>query len=236
VGPGTLPGQLVGNYLVGLGHRSMAYFTTTDQDPAGQARLVGLREAFARAGSPEAVRLCVPGPLQGMAGRVIGRQMQGADDMADILSAAHEYERTLEAHASRHGAQLVNYAVGQEVSRENLRRYLYGTFEPLFGQVLADPGPTAWVTYSDVLGMLARSFLLSRGIAIPRRLSLVSFDDTIESFGAGLTSYDFNMTQVVHDMLDHILNYVPNRRRRNSPVEIPGTLMQRASSGPAPGT
>lgn len=235
VGPGPLPGRLVGEYLLSLGHRRVAYFATSSADLTGSSRYRGLCDAFTRAGLPDAVSLHVPTRLDGPGSRQLSRQMHADEDMHDILQTSSAYQEALEEHGRHHDVSLLSYAVGQELTRENQRRFLYPAFEPLFDNLRGRPEVTAWVAYNDLLGLLAHSYLQAHGTALPRDLSLVSFDDTIESFGHGLTSYNFNMTQVTHNMLDHILNYAPNRRRTPSVVEIPGMIMQRGSSGRVPG-
>jgi DNA-binding LacI/PurR family transcriptional regulator len=70
---------------------------------------------------------------------------------------------------------------------------------------------------------------------VPGRISVTSFDNTVDSFGQGLTSYDFNVPAIVQAMFDHILEPRRSVPRAEPILEIPGVIMARQSSGPASG-
>jgi DNA-binding LacI/PurR family transcriptional regulator len=70
-------------------------------------------------------------------------------------------------------------------------------------------------------------FLHERGVQIPRRISVVGFDDSIEAQIHGLTSYNFNSIGVARGMLAHLLNPHPV----DDFTEIPGTVVERRTSG-----
>ena len=68
-------------------------------------------------------------------------------------------------------------------------------------------------------------------VALPRDMSLVSFDDTTEAYLQGVTSYNFNIPALVNAVLEHIVS--PGWVRRHGQiVEIPGTVLERRTSGP----
>jgi len=63
---------------------------------------------------------------------------------------------------------------------------------------------------------------------------VTALDNTEDSFGQGLTSYDFNVPAIVQTMFDHILEPRRSIPRAGPILEVPGVVMARQSSGPAP--
>ena len=101
-------------------------------------------------------------------------------------------------------------------------------FPPLFEQALADPTITAWVAYNDLLAFVALNYLENKGIRVPADISVIGFDDTVEAFGNGLTSYYFNTPGTVRGMLDHLINYHDSRQKcASGSTELPGYVMSR---------
>jgi DNA-binding LacI/PurR family transcriptional regulator len=99
-------------------------------------------------------------------------------------------------------------------------------------EALADRGITAWVGYNDEIALLALDFLQSHRVPVPRHISVVGFDDTLEGFGRGLTSYSFNVEGIVSQTLEHFLAPVSSRRAGRSPSEVitvPGTMVERVT-------
>jgi hypothetical protein len=58
----------------------------------------------------------------------------------------------------------------------------------------------------------------------------VSFDDSIESLCAGLSSYSFNTPAIILAILDHVCNPRWYGKRPHPPMEITGSVMKRESS------
>jgi len=104
---------------------------------------------------------------------------------------------------------------------------------PLFDDIRRTEPATAWVAYKDDIALLALHYLRDARVRLPQDLSLVGFGDTHTEMRQGLSSYNFNIPAVVNSMLDHVL--APRRAGARSPmVEIPGTVVERRTSGQAP--
>jgi DNA-binding LacI/PurR family transcriptional regulator len=101
---------------------------------------------------------------------------------------------------------------------------------PLFEQALARPQLTAWVCDNDSTALMALDFLAARNVDVPGRLSVVGFDDEPSASQRGLTSYNFNGQGTMRAMLAHVLQ--PERQSAEGPIEVPGYVVQRRSSGP----
>lgn len=89
------------------------------------------------------------------------------------------------------------------------------------------------MAFNDDLALIALDYLREAGVRLPRKMSPVGFDDTLEGFGEGLTSYSFNVAAIVNEMLEHVL--APGRTRpRDGSVEMAGMVVERQTSGEAP--
>jgi DNA-binding LacI/PurR family transcriptional regulator len=101
-------------------------------------------------------------------------------------------------------------------------------------QVLADRERTAWVCVNDDLAIYCLDCLQAAGVAVPREISVVGFDDTLDATRRRLTTYNFNNYGVVRACLEHILRPrtgLPRPRRRGA-MEIDGYVVLRQTTGP----
>jgi hypothetical protein len=106
-----------------------------------------------------------------------------------------------------------------------LERY----YEPFMNKAYNDLSITAWVAESDHTGLILQNWL-ERRKKNKRKIAVVSFDDTVESFCAGLSSYSFNTQAVVLSIINHICSQSNRRKRPSVPIEITGSVIERDSS------
>jgi DNA-binding LacI/PurR family transcriptional regulator len=67
-------------------------------------------------------------------------------------------------------------------------------------------------------------------VRLADELSLIGFDDTLEAYLQGLSSYSFNLPAIINAALEHVL--APKRTGRCKPMqELPGMVMERRTSG-----
>ncbi|MBD3243977.1 MAG: GntR family transcriptional regulator [Chitinivibrionales bacterium] len=226
------PGREVARHLLRLGHRRVAYFGTALLPAGRDARYSGLVDAFAEAGVPNAVT-----PYSLPLGTLCDLAF---DELLDRIPRYQRLHDLLQALRDGLGAaflQRYSSSLRQDDAFPIILRYLTDHFDPMMQNALGDDSVTAWVTYNDPIALVAHSFLRDRDVAMPARLSLVSFDDTVEALANGIASYDFNLRAVVAAMVEHLLRWPrrPSDRPGDSPlVELPGFLVQRDSLGPAP--
>jgi hypothetical protein len=65
-------------------------------------------------------------------------------------------------------------------------------------------------------------------------VTVVGLDDTITSTGYGMSTYNFNVSALAVAKVDYIIRGAHKRSGRPDPtnvVEIPGTVVQRGSTG-----
>jgi DNA-binding LacI/PurR family transcriptional regulator/DNA-binding transcriptional regulator YhcF (GntR family) len=222
VGCDSAAGQQIGNYLAGLGHRSVAVLAAEADAGIIGSRLDGLAAALAPAG--RLLRF----HLRGRPERAGGVRF----DRGELLAArVEEGVARLHPLVNSYGRHRLVERASYLLSDHRVAERMVGLFEQALGQ----PDVTAWVGYNDRAALMAMQFLAGRGVSVPRRISVVGFDDTIEALGSGLTSLNPNMSAVVDAMLDHVLGWKPGRRSEGegAAVVVPGIIIARASSAPA---
>jgi DNA-binding LacI/PurR family transcriptional regulator len=108
---------------------------------------------------------------------------------------------------------------------------LYYRSRELFAAALRNRAVTAWVLANDAVAVMARDYLSRRRIRVPRDISLIGFDDSVDAMKYRITSYNFNIAQVVHAMVHHVVTCgrLPTKRRLQ-PVEIEGIIVERVST------
>jgi DNA-binding transcriptional regulator YhcF (GntR family) len=90
---------------------------------------------------------------------------------------------------------------------------------------------TAWILVNDGLAGNAFRYLMARSISIPQDISLMGFDNVPESLEEKLTTYDFNMPGILHQMLWFILRFGERRQTQSSSLEVEGMVIERETTG-----
>ena len=226
VGGTTAPGVCVGRLLLGLGHRSIAYFSPFHKINWSRERLAGLRDV-ARAGGTEAT--VVPFTINQYTRTA--EYLPSALRHWDLAPLLDSYERWLQG-----APETLRSRVEPEIESSLKWAYLAGEvyrhMEPLFRKALAVKKITAWVAANDNVAAMMLDFLARKKVPVPDRLSVVSFDNSTVALRNYLTSYDFNMQQFASAIVSFILKkgYFA-RSRKETELEIEGTLVERMTTG-----
>jgi DNA-binding LacI/PurR family transcriptional regulator/DNA-binding transcriptional regulator YhcF (GntR family) len=227
-----LSGYAVGNELLRLGHRR-ACFIAYKSRPWAQERYRGLVRAFSNAGLTDAVSWVCAEETAAAGPGVLS---------ADARQALADDRRFNELRSEVLGSGIAVPFSNRLVARiEELAfcRWLQHALEPLLAQCLKDRKVTAWIAADDFVGLFAAMpFLQSRRVRIPRDISLIGFNDQIESSYYGLSSYHFDMTGMAMRMLTFLLHPLQDQRLRPrteaGAVEgIGGFIVDRGSMGKA---
>lgn len=217
-------GREVGLYLLRKGHKRIAYISVQHAYRWSHNRLSGLREACASAGLPDGV---VPFTAE-------------TSIAEDVIM---DYMKPTEA-VLRQQAPLASFSARQ---REVARRTLEGLFDatmaetrrameaanlyPMLDEALADRTITAWVASTDAVAIDCLNYLRAKGVAVPGKIDLVGFDNSLEALFSNITSYDFHVNDAVSGLVDSLLR--PQFRHRSAGTayeEIPGNLVLRETT------
>jgi hypothetical protein len=206
VGVSSLHGKKAATYLLSLGHRHIAYFSMFHKSRWSVTRYNSMQNACAEAGFPECMQLLSRPEIDG----------QASDDKAAIpdLSGWSKLQTALDTLA--------------------LRKRMNAALQLLFAQAISDPAITAWVAANDYIAVCAQEFLQAKGIDIPGRISLMSFDDSVLAMTHRITSFNFNLPGIVNAAFRHILQSKRESRSfRPRTIEIPGAIVERETTGAA---
>jgi len=223
-------GMTIGNALLDAGHRSVCYFSYHDEVWARE-RLKGLARAFSSAGYPDAVHH-FPG-----ADRISKNAGPQSPELVRAIADNQVLESMRAKALTSDLAEPYSWRVHWRLGEAAFWRWLYCVLESAMDRALKETNATAWVAADDYVGLYAiLPFLHSRGVRIPRDLSVVGFNDQFEAAFYGLSSYHFDMTGMAMRILTFLLS--PENERRLRPVSQPveglgGFLMDRGSVGNA---
>jgi DNA-binding LacI/PurR family transcriptional regulator len=216
-------GGHMGRYLAEMGHRRVVFFSAFHDRAWSRHRFESLRKAMQSAGCqlPEAFAV------------------ESADEELGAATAATEL---LVLQVKRIGTQVTrllgtdhlavrDQGLLQNIIRHNmemdvLRERLY----PLFARALKETDATVWVGANDKTALLALEYLREHQVEVPRTISVVGFDDILESMSAQLTTYNFDVSSAARAAFDFIAfpreRTVRHALRRE---EIEGVVVPRGS-------
>jgi DNA-binding LacI/PurR family transcriptional regulator len=220
-------GRDVGRYLMGMGHKDVAYISPFHKMQWSRRRCDGVKEIFDAAGKGHSVKTFTIDKSEyndfyadGKAHANLPRLTKFYADWAG--KAPHEIVWSMKPWIDEAFGQFAGWGE------------VYLKLKPLFKKAHADKKITAWVLCNDMVSLMAQDFLLRARVDIPRQISLISFDDTLKGLVHGLTTYNFNVHAVVNAMLTHVLSgKLPLGASRRKRVEIAGMIVARRTTGPA---
>jgi len=211
------PSMLLGRYLRESGHRRAAFISPFYGALWSKNRFAGLCDGI----GDGAVVPCTDS-------RYIHLQ--------DLYRALKGWQRRDESDFLRTGS--VNR---YEPSRRHLRSYkereldlgmaeaLEAHVVPLLDKALTT-GATVWVADSDRCAVIALDYCASRGIRVPRDLSVAGFDNTVDAAVNDLTSVDFNVQAYAGTMLAFLLRRETAPAGQENSGEIASFVIERGST------
>jgi DNA-binding LacI/PurR family transcriptional regulator len=129
----------------------------------------------------------------------------------------------------------VDWLLSDSLSDAYATACVHATVNTLCERALADGSATAWVFPNDYICGMGYDLLRAKHIQVPRRISLVGFDDSTAAVYRRITSYYFNLPALVKAMLRHVLTpHVLHGVRRRRVIEIEGNIVERQTTA-APG-
>lgn len=194
---GDTCGRKVGQYLIALGHKRIAYIAP-EKAQWSRSRLRGLGGAAEDSVEDVTIHEC---------GEDRYVQLTGGEQRY-VESVLPAFRAVLAKNEDRFSALLArSLSVRQrEMNAFVLRQQGYEHDCRCFEQALRLKGVTAWVCHNDPVALNALRFLRSKSIAVPDQLSIVGFDDVFESCEHRLTTYSFNPEALAQSLVSTALD------------------------------
>jgi DNA-binding LacI/PurR family transcriptional regulator/DNA-binding transcriptional regulator YhcF (GntR family) len=220
-------GGCAADFLLSLGHRSIAYISPYHNIEWSHNRLNGLRNSFIKAYYPDGVKdFCITTMESSWDYTLRSRSKFDIPACINLDTIETLFPESFISHFDR------LKQAADTVFRDGV---IYEACIPLFEEALRIESITAWVLCNDETAILALNFLEGKQIDVPGRLSVVGFDDRYDALDNQLTSYNFNVRGLVEAMLDFILNPLSRLYRNKKKIDISGTLVTRSTTD-APGS
>jgi DNA-binding LacI/PurR family transcriptional regulator len=219
-------GRAVAQYLLRLGHRKILYFSLYHKNEWSRNRYSGLDETFSSAGFPDSIIAVTDD-------RHVNEFYLAADtaivwpgEMDALNETARRYfdrPEPLAALARRLEAQMERQKIAG-------KEWLF--MQPMLERALEFREATAWVCANDGHAIEALDFLQAKGVKVPRDISVIGFDDMVTAYQHNLTSYNFNIAEAAHAMINYVLNPRAFAGLWDRPVvEIDGAVIERGTTG-----
>ena len=199
----VLPAKRVAQYLLGKGHRKVAFFSPFHRALWSQQRLNTIREMFTRADITDGVVAFVYNKYAYQWDYLKNHLPQEA-----LLSFVNHYNqwRSQTPNTPLKKFNHIGYSMFKYITQWNCASgEIYEKMQPLFDKALLDKSITAWVMANDFAATIAIDYLKERNIRVPDDLSMISFDNTLDAMEYQLTSYDFNNHGIITLILRSIL-------------------------------
>lgn len=224
----VLPSKRVAQYLLGKGHRKVAFFSPFHRALWSQQRLNTISEMFSRADIVDGV---VPFVYNKYAYQ--WDYLKNHLHQEELLSLVKHYNqwRNQTPNTSLKKFSHIGYSMVKYITQWNCASgEIYEKMQPLFDKALQDKSITAWVMANDFAATIAIDYLKERNVRVPDDLSMISFDNTLDAMEYQLTSYDFNNHGTITLILRSILApHTVKPRRKGVCIEVDGTLVIRRS-------
>jgi DNA-binding LacI/PurR family transcriptional regulator len=230
-------GLAMGRFLLGLGHRKIAYISPYYKNLWSMNRHAGLLEAFEGAGIMDGVVKIGAEDYDSvwhLAGDPSARSKDTPSPyLRSLVSIRTEAEELLDAcrgKIPKYVYRRIDNIRGQcqNIDAEYAeRRYTL----PLFEKAFAYKNITAWVGENDGIAMLGWAFCIRKGVRVPQDISIIGFDNTPEAHRNSLSTYSFNLPVAAHMMLSFIINpQIVPRPHYRKPIEIDGMVIRRCTT------
>jgi hypothetical protein len=212
----------IGLFLLGLEHRRIAFISPFHGATWSQSRYENLLDCVAAHDTGAEVRLYSFNKYKAV-GDYFGHM-----ELRAHFSEFHSFYKTWKHRLPQSYSHWLDQTTGQRLKTLAGKAEISFQMKSLFDSALDNKHISAWVLANDMAGVAAYRYLKKRKIAIPGRISLISFDDSPDALDARLSSYNFNMPSLARGMMGFILNsffYRGNAGKK--PVEVEGHIVER---------
>lgn len=222
------PARRVAQYLLGKGHKKVAFISPFHGALWSQQRFETISEMYKRAGLENGVVPFVYTEYAYKWDYIKNDELQ--EDLRELANQYQDWKKEAkEAFMKRFGNlgyNLVKYLTERNCASGEI----YEKMKPMFNKALEDREITAWVIANDFAATIAIDYLKEKNIRIPDDLSIISFDNTLDAMENYLTSYDFNNNGIISLILRFILApHTVKAGRSGKCIEVEGNLVIRRS-------
>ncbi|NLG17814.1 MAG: GntR family transcriptional regulator [Fibrobacter sp.] len=215
-----LPGLEVGRYLIGKGHKKIAYISPYHESPWSQNRLSGLKKA---ANSYPDVQIFPFVCNQFLNDYYFLMKVQ-EESSFDRNCSTRRIVKNLHPFL-KNGISSIRFE-HDTLLRDSL---IFTECERLMKQALENSSITAWVCANDHVAVLITDYWNHCSVPLAQRPALMGFDNSFKSFERNISSYEFNAFGEVQLMLNHLLYPNSSHLLNNKPaVRLSGRIVERA--------
>ena len=224
---GQTAGRQIGQQLLKLGHRKIAYLSYCHKELWSQHRYRGLLQAFQAAGFGSGVHKFVIEEADDHF-----HSLPGPSDLEGFHKEASTFLKSSEKlgqnYSSHYAMELLVSAVDNFIHQLKMAARV----ESILNAAELEPKLTACVCANDRMALLAKDHFTKKNFRIPKDMSLIGFDDSKAAIDNDLTSYSFSFSDIARKALSLLLSPRQNvTESEKGSIECEGLLIERGSSG-----
>lgn len=212
-------GVAVARYLHGNGHRTIAYLDYADRPQWSRERYAAmsdeLRGPWNRRSDLLHFTIEATDPRADNPGDAVDSEATEAfvaEEVDRVLRRAEPFSRAQHAALADEVHQMLSESRRLSTRTTWQQIAVLTALSTTLEDILRDPAISAVVCSHDALGGLCVRYLERRGVDMPGRLSVCSFDDSATATAYSITSYNFGRVACVHRAVSHVL-YPPRPSR-----------------------
>jgi DNA-binding LacI/PurR family transcriptional regulator len=204
-------GAAIARYLIGLGHRHLAFITPWHDNAWSIKRFWGIQDECS-------LHHC----------KIDLHALYGDSEWDRLIPAMNDpkilkkFPHKSIAHMVEGDSSRVLDFMALELGWNRIQKDM----EPLF-ESASRTKATAWIGANDSCALNALKWLANHHIPVPQKVSVAGFDDTVEALRSDLTSFRFSCASVARSMIYQILT----RSRGSTLTRHKGSVVVRASIG-----
>ena len=215
-----LPGFEVGRYLIGKGHRDIAYISPYHESPWSQNRLSGLKKAAHSCSDVHIFPFVCDQYLNDHYFLLKVIKESSFDKNCSVRKISEKLHPFLR---SRISSVRVEH---DTLLRDNL---IFTECEKLIVRASTKSSITAWVCANDQIAVMINDYWNHNEVPLTRRPALFGFDNSFKSFERNISSYEFNTNGEVQSMLNHLLYPNSSYLLTDKPaIRLSGRIIERA--------
>ncbi|MBD3420071.1 MAG: GntR family transcriptional regulator [Chitinivibrionales bacterium] len=220
----TQPGRHVGRHLLSLGHSNLAYISPFHQSAWSRRRLDGLAAIYKEAGIDHALHPCTLDRPP-----VIYRYYEDHAERQCPIDDLVDFYESWRKQRPQDFVALIDPLFDYQLPHIIIpRAEFYRALRKLFDQALACRHVSAWVCANDDVAVAAASYLRTKRIAVPDRIALIGFDDTLDAVRNKIASYNFNLSRVVNLLVQTLIsNPISAGYAKSNALDIEGIIINR---------
>ena len=210
---------MVARFLLGHGHKKVAYISPFHKASWSKIRYQALSDTYSLAGYPKGVSaFCINEHWSAFNNPAL---LHSSERIKDVLHDAAKRRLSV--------SSLFGDSISLAIQRIYLGMEIYARLAVPMKNALSDKQITAVVCANDETAYYALDYMHAHKMKVPKKVSLIGFDNSSRAVSAGITSYNFNISSAIFRSIRFLLDNqsAPWRKKAIQVLPVEGDIVER---------